>query len=100
MNFSLFTLFGLWFQSNNLLLLIPLGRTIVVNNVYKMFYEKCVDNLRIANKIILFIYPLLVSNFLSFRKETVMKCSLCFMIKEMKLPSKEEKNWEGHSKPN
>lgn len=79
-NFNLFKLFRLWFKSNNLFLLILLGRVIMVNNVYKKLYEKYVDNLRISNKTIILIYGLLVLNFLSFRKEMVMKSRLCHII--------------------
>ena len=79
-NFNLFKLLRLWFKSSNLLLLILLGRAIMVNNVYKQLYEKCVDDIRLSNKIILFIYGLLVLNFLSFRKEMVLKCRLCHTI--------------------
>lgn len=35
----------------------------MVNNVSKKFYEKCVDDLRTANKIILLIYRLGVTFF-------------------------------------
>lgn len=77
-NFNFFILFRLCFKSNNLLLLIPLVRAIVVNDVYKKLYEKCVDDLKISNKIILLIYGLLALNFWSFRKE--MKCRLCCII--------------------
>lgn len=75
-NFNFFKLFILCFKSSNLLLLIPLVRAIVVNDVYKKLYEKYVDNLKISNKIILLIYGLLVLNFLSFRKRNELQTML------------------------
>lgn len=53
-NYNLYKLFRLCLKSNNLLLLIPLVRAIVINDVYK----KHVDDLKISNKIILLTYGL------------------------------------------
>lgn len=62
----------------------------MVNSVYKKLYEKCVDDLRITNKIMLLIYGLLVLNFLPSGKEMVRKCRLSWIIIKKELPSEEE----------